>query len=392
MSRERNPTVLISGAGIAGSTLAYWLARQGFAVTVVERSAGLRSSGSPVDVRGPAVEVAERMGLMERLREASTDATALSFVDDAGREVGRVNLQALQRAAGSREVEIPRGDLASILFDAGRDSAEYLFGDTVVALEQDAGGVDVAFANAPPRRFGIVIGADGLHSATRRLVFGPESGFVHHRGLYVATLPLNGRAERGTEVVMHNAPGRMTAIHPVRGKAVAAFIFRSPPIPDFDPRDVAQHREILAGAYSGAGWRVPELLARARAADDLWFDSVSEVKLGRWAAGRVALVGDAASTVSLFGNGSTLALAGAYTLARELAATPDDPPSAFARYQAEHGRLVAAMHGSVGMGAALLVPSTRLGIAARNLATRLWPVAAAAGWLGALAARRKPAA
>src|SRR5262249_47310020 len=167
MNTGTERTVLISGAGVAGPTLAYWLARHGFRPTVVERAAGLRSSGSPVDVRGPAVEVAERMGVMQRLREAATHVTAMSFVNRSGRRVGRVNSRALRRATGSREVEVTRTDLARILYEAGRDSAEYLFDDTITALSQDDDGVDVTFEKAAARRFDLVIGADGLHSVTR---------------------------------------------------------------------------------------------------------------------------------------------------------------------------------------------------------------------------------
>jgi 2-polyprenyl-6-methoxyphenol hydroxylase-like FAD-dependent oxidoreductase len=377
-------TVLISGAGIAGSTLAYWLARHGFRSTVVEHAAALRSSGSPVDVRGPAMEVAERMGVMPAIRQAGTDRTGTSFVNANGRRVGRVNQRALQQAAGSREVELPRGDLAAILYQAGRDDAEFVFGDAIVALSQDEHGVDVTFEHAQPRRFDLVIGADGLHSAVRRLAFGPESDFIQHLGIYVATVRLDGLdglIEGGREVVMYNTPGRAAAIHPSRGQALAFFAFRSPAVPDFDYRDTAQHKRLLAAAFADGGWRVPELLKRVQATDDLYFDSVSQVRVRPWWHGRVALVGDAASCVSLFGDGSSLAMAGAFTLAEQLAACPADHQSAFRRYEAQHRVLVDPKQRNIARGASLLIPATRPGILPRNLATRLWPLAAATGWL-----------
>jgi len=283
-----NPSVLISGAGVGGTTLAYWLARRGFRVTVVERSAGLRSSGNPVDVRGPAVAVVEGMGVLGALRAAATDVTALSFVNGSGREVGRVNLRAMQRASGSQEVEVTRTDLAGILYDAGRDAAEFLFGDTITALSQDGDGVDVTFRHAAPRRFDVVVGADGLHSTTRRLAFGSESEFVRHMGLFVATLQLGQPAERDREVVLYNAPGRLASIHPVRGEALAAFIFRAPMAEDFDYRDLEQHKRLVATAYADAGWQVPQLLDRVRTTDDIWLDSVSQVRIDRWAEGRLS--------------------------------------------------------------------------------------------------------
>jgi 2-polyprenyl-6-methoxyphenol hydroxylase-like FAD-dependent oxidoreductase len=378
-----NQTVLISGAGIAGPTLAHWLARHGFHPTVVEHAAALRSSGSPVDVRGPAVEVAERMGVMTHIRQAGIDRTGASFVNAKGRRVGRVNQRALQQAAGSREVELPRGDLAAILYQASRD-AEFVFGDAIVALRQDQHGVDVTFEHAQPRRFDLVIGADGLHSAVRRLAFGPEADFVHHMGLYVATVRLDGLdglLDGRREVVMYNTPGRAVAIHPSRGQALAFFAFRSPAVPDFDYRDTAQHKRLLAAAFVDGAWRMPELLQRVQAADDLYFDSVSQVRVSPWWHGRLALLGDAASCVSLFGDGSSLAMAGAFTLAEELAASPTDHQLAFGRYQAAHRSLVDPKQRNIARAASLLIPATRPGIMARNLATRLWPLAAATGWL-----------
>jgi 2-polyprenyl-6-methoxyphenol hydroxylase-like FAD-dependent oxidoreductase len=366
--------LLISGAGIAGLTLAYWLARQGFRVTVVERAQALRSSGNPVDVRGPALAVAERMGIVPRLRQAATGNTGLSFVNAEGRRLARMDLGGAQRAG---EIELPRGDLASILYETCRDHAELLLDDSIAALRQDGHGVEVTFERAEPRRFDLVIGADGLHSTTRRLAFGAQGGIVRHMGLYVATTPLGGGDGPGRDVLMHNAPGKAVAVSPTPGGDLAFFLYRSPAEPGFDHRDTSQHKRMLADAFADVSWRAPELLERVRVADDLYFDSVSQVVLPRWSIGRVALLGDAASCVSLFGDGSTLAMAGAFTLAEELAAAPGDPATAFRRYESAHRRLVDPRQRGIRQGAALLVPATRPGILARNLAIRLWPVLAA---------------
>ncbi|MCK2220307.1 FAD-dependent monooxygenase [Actinomadura sp. ATCC 31491] len=380
-------TVLISGAGVGGPALAYWLARHNFRVTVVERAGALRSSGNPVDVRGPAMDVAARMGIVPRLREAATGNTGLAFVDAAGRRLARVDMPGGRRG---EEIELPRGDLAAILYDAAREHAEFLFDDSMTAIAQDAHGVEVTFERAAPRRFDLVIGTDGLHSATRRLAFGEEGGLVRHMGLYVATTPLGGHRARerheGGDVVMHNAPGRAVAVSPTPAGDLAFFLYRAPAEPGFDHRDAEQHKRMLAAAFAGVGWRAPELLERVRAATDLYFDSVSQVRLPRWWTGRVALLGDAASCVSLFGDGSTLAMAGAYTLAAELAATPADPQAAFARYESAHRRLVDPKQANVGRAAALMVPATRAGVATRNLAARAWPLASAVARL-----RRVPA-
>lgn len=370
--------ILISGAGIAGSTLAYWLARNGMRPTVVERASGQRSSGNPVDVRDEAVPVAERMGLMPRLREASTGVTGMRFVNARGRRVGGVNMRAMQRASGKTEVEVPRADLARILLEASKDDAEYVYGDSIATLTQDGGGVDVTFDKGAPRRFDLVIGADGLHSVTRKLTFGPEADFIHHLGLYVATLPIPGELGLGKEVHMYNTPGRLTSLHPSRGGALAAFIFRSRAEPGFDHRDLEQHKRMVTSAYAGDGWRVPELLDHVRAADDLYFDAVSQVRLAQWHSGRVGLLGDAASSVSLFGDGSSMAMAGALTLAEELAAGLD---GAFARYEGRHRVLVDPKHAGVAQASTMVVPATRIGVAVRNLVSNAWPVVAAGSWL-----------
>ncbi|MDV3123792.1 FAD-dependent oxidoreductase [Mycobacterium sp. 21AC1] len=353
-------TVLIVGAGVAGSTAAYWLARQGMSVTVVERAAGDRSSGSPVDVRGPAYDVAARMGVLPRLRSAATRATGISAVDRNGRRIGWAPIQV------GRGIEIPRSDLAAILADAERDAAEYRYGDTVRTLRQDAAGVEVTFERAEPQRFDLVVGADGLHSQVRELAFG--TGFIEHLGMYVATVDLTGDAD-GDTVLMHNAPGRMAAVHPATGRGIAAFIFRDGA--RYDHRDTARHIEVVAAAYAGMGWRVPELLDRMRTAGDIYFDSVSRVRLDTWARGRIVLLGDAASCVSLLGDGSSLAIAGAATLSECIAVGRDDPASALGEYERRHRRLVMPRQRWMDPGSRVIVPATAAGVVARNTALRV---------------------
>ena len=366
---------LISGAGIAGSTAAYWLAKAGFQVTVVEQARDMRSSGSPVDVRGPAVEVAERMGVMARVRAADTCVRAMVFVNSRGHVVSRVDMRNTWAAAG--DVELSRGELAAILRDAVPDDVEFQFGNSVTALNQDADGVTADFASGPARRFDVVIGADGAHSGIRALAFGPETDYLKHLGVYIATLPLDG--ETGTDLVMYNTPGRAVAIHPAGGRPGAAFMFRAPQIPQFDHRDLEQHKRLLCDAYAGAGWRVPELLDRVRAADDLYFDSVSRIHMPTWSRGRIGLVGDAASCVSLFGDGSSLAMTGAFTLADSL---DGDVPAGLRTYEMRHRPQRAAKENSVAYATRLLIPATSAGIAVRNAAMYLMPLVNAVGRLG----------
>jgi 2-polyprenyl-6-methoxyphenol hydroxylase-like FAD-dependent oxidoreductase len=360
-------TALISGAGIAGATAAYWLAKAGFEVTVVEQAEDLRSSGSPVDVRGAAVEVAERMGVMAQIRAADTRVRDMVIVNSRGRAVSRINMRTAWADGG--DVELPRGELAAILRGAVPDDVEIQFGNSVTKLVRDDEGVTVEFVSGPARRYHLVVGADGSHSGVRSLAFGPEDEFIEHLGVYVATLPLDG--ETGTDLVMYNTPGRAVAIHPAGGHPGAAFMFRAPRIPQFDHRDIEQHKRLLCDAYAGAGWRVPELLERVRAADDLYFDSVSRIRVPDWSRGRIGLIGDAASCVSLFGDGSSLAMIGAFTLADSLSG---DISAGLRAYEARHQPQRAAKENSVAYATRLLIPATSTGIAVRNLAVRLLAV------------------
>ena len=360
--------VLISGAGIAGCTLAYWLTRNGHSVTIVERSGSVRSSGSPVDVRGPAVDVAERMNIATHLRAASIRLKGMTLLDSGGRRVARVDIAALRSSIVPKDLEIARGDLARILHEASANAADYIFGDSIKALTQDEMGADVTFEHSRPRRFDLVIGADGLHSIVRRLAFGADPEFVRHAGLYAATIPLPGHDGEG-EMFMLNTPGKLAALHPCQGVPLAYFIFWHPEIPEFDYTNLNQHKYILERTFAGIGWRVPELLDAVRGARDMYFDSVARVDVAKWASGRIALLGDASSCVSLFGDGSTLAIAGAYELAKALMESPTDPQGTFGRYQAVHSKLVASKQKNLISTAARIVPRTPTGL---WLSTRLF--------------------
>ncbi|HEY6688280.1 MAG TPA: FAD-dependent monooxygenase [Propionibacteriaceae bacterium] len=360
-------TVLISGAGIAGATLAALLGRGGYRVTVVERDQGTRSSGNPVDVRKGAYQVAEQLGVMSRLQDAATKVRELIFVDDAGRRVA-----SLRTRQSDREVEVPRADLSAILVAAGRGDAEFLFDEVITELHPDAGGVDVIFDNSAPRRFDLVVGADGLHSGVRRLAFGPEADFAEHLGIYIATAKLGIPMERDDTVIMYNEPGKAVALHPGTGSvgsAGAAFIFRSRA--RIDHRGPEAARLLLKQTYRNVGWRTQELLSAYLSADDVYFDSVSRIRMSSWSRGRVTLLGDAASCVSVFGDGSSSAMEGAATLATSLSASPQDLTTALARYESAHRRVIRPRQRGVVIASHLLIPRSRLGITLRDRSLEL---------------------
>jgi 2-polyprenyl-6-methoxyphenol hydroxylase-like FAD-dependent oxidoreductase len=328
-----NQNILISGASVAGPALAYWLRRREFRPTVVERAPQLRGGGYAVDFRGAAhLSVLAKMGLLDQVKDQQTRLGTTTYVDADGRKVA-----AMPAEIFAGDVEILRGDLGRILYQATRDGTEYLFGDSITCLEQRADGVHVTFSRSAPRVFDLVIGADGLHSNVRRLALPDRPGARHDLGLYVSIFSVANSFGLDHAGLLYSLPGRTAAVFSARqtGRAVAQFFFSAPAgtLVCYDYHDVGQQQQIVARAFDGVGWHVPALLGQMAAADDFYFDSVSQVRLDQWSAGRVALIGDAGYAAGPGGNGTGTAVIAAYVLAGELAAARGDYRAAFARYE-----------------------------------------------------------
>jgi 2-polyprenyl-6-methoxyphenol hydroxylase-like FAD-dependent oxidoreductase len=315
--------VLISGGSVAGPTAAYWLCRQGFSVTVIERMplTRVRTSGHAVDLFGPAMDVAEWTGVLPAVLDARTRTEFVSFQRDNGRGVD-VEMRRMVAGISGRHVEIMRGELASILYERTRNEAEYLFEDSIRTIVEEPDGIAVTFEHSTGGRFDLVIGADGLHSIVRRLVFGPEEQFRRFLGGYLAGAALPNYLGLDGRMLVWNAPGRLAAIFPVHGTETArgGFLFRSSEELPLDDRDVDGQKQLLHNIYGRDGWQVPRLLAEMDAAQDFYFDSISQIVMDSCVRGRVGLVGDAGySPGPAVGGGTSLAMVGAYVLAQELA-------------------------------------------------------------------------
>lgn len=358
-------SVLISGAGIAGASSAYWLARAGWQVSVVEKAGAARSSGNPVDVRGEAAVIARAMGIWPQLEAAATAVTRLVFVDAAGRP--RAVIGTRQGPGDRDEVEIARADLAAVLLAAASNEAEIIVGNSIAALDQDAHGVDVAFESGARRRYDLVLGADGLHSNVRRLAFGPETRYARHFGLFVGTVRTMITTGGPHEVLMFNEPGRSLSIHPAGGSPVAAFIFRGKH--GFDHRVPAAGKHLVEQAYAGAGWVAPTVLDEFRASDDVYFDAVTRIDLPSWSRGRIGLIGDAANCLSLLGEGTSNAVVAARTVADALASS--DIVTALANYESTHRRRLRRYRRGARLASHFLVPASGPGLALRNAGVRV---------------------
>ncbi|MFI9162535.1 FAD-dependent monooxygenase [Kitasatospora aureofaciens] len=371
MSASPHPRVLISGASIAGPALAHWLGRYGFEVTVVELAPALRGGGQNVDFRGRThLTVLERMGVLEELRTLGTGGSPITFVDQRGRR-----LLHLPADFAGGELEVPRGELAHVLYRHGNSRAEYVFGDSVEALEETASGVRVAFRHGAPREFDLVIGADGLHSTVRRLAFGPERQFVRHLGYYAATWQLPNDDGLPVGGVALNVPGRLMSVgadHRDPAGAGAFCLFASPEL-RYDRHDLRQQKALVRAAFDGLGWRVPQLLRSLDAAPELYFDSISRADVPSWSTGRIALLGDAACGATIGGMGTGTAVVAAYVLAGELALARGDHRAAFARYEKRlRGYAEGCQKGGDRTGP-FLAPRTAAGLRLRNgLLNRRW--------------------
>ncbi|MDL4772575.1 FAD-dependent monooxygenase [Actinomadura xylanilytica] len=344
-----NPDILISGASVAGPALAYWLDRYGFNVTVVELASGPLLGGQAIDVRGPALQVAERMGVLQEIRDASVDMRGMSMVDGEGNELYRSEEHTITGGdLASPDVELLRDDLAGILTRAAGDGVEYLYGDSIAAIAQDEDGVQVTFRGGSSRRFDLVVGADGLHSNTRRLVFGPEEDFITHLGTYLGVWTAPNHLDLDRWQIFHQVADSDWGggVMAVRGNTeVRVYLgFQTEEPLEYDYRDVAEQKRIMASRFDGrSGWEIPRLIEYMWNAPDFHFDEMAQIHLDSWSRGRVALLGDAGYCGSpLSGQGTSMAMVGAYVLAGELKAAGGDHVKAFAAYEAELREYVAA--------------------------------------------------
>jgi len=373
LSHANGRHVLISGASIAGSALAYWLHRYGFSVTVVEQSETIRRGGYPIDLRGAAIQVADRMGLLPALQRAHIHTVRLTFVDGEGREIATLDPEWVSGGSRERDVELPRGALTSLLFSLTRHEIVYRFSSSIVASNEGDEGVDVTFSDGRRETFDLVIGADGVHSSTRELTFGPEREFAVPIGICFAAFATANTLGLSQEALCANVPGRLAALyaageHPE--KLFTLLAFAHPYVLGRSGLDPALQRDLTAKAFAGAGWKLPELIATMRTAEDFYFDTVQQIRMPAWTKGRVALVGDAAYSPSfLTGQGSSLALVGAYVLASELALHPDHR-GAFVAYERKLRPFVEMNQASITTGRVGMIASTPEQLTERNARLR----------------------
>ncbi|MFC9535570.1 FAD-dependent monooxygenase [Streptomyces sp. NPDC056975] len=361
--------VLVSGASVAGPAVALALSLHGARVTVVEKAAELREGGFAVDFRGWVHRtVLTALGIHDDIHARQTRMGRQTVVDADG--TPRVDLPA---ELMSGDVEIFRGDLAHILYEHSRDTVDYVFGDSIATLSEDDRGVDVTFERAAPRRFDLVVAADGLHSPTRRLVFGDESRYLRFLDHYVAGFGIPNHLGLDRTGRLYSDPGRAVCVSNYDGdpdRAGALLVFRSEPL-DHDRKDVDRQKRILAERFAGMGWEAPRVLKALEDADDLYFDAIAQIHVDRLAKGRVVLLGDAGYGATMGGMGTGVAIVGAYVLAGELALADGDHRTAFAAYEAQIGDFAKGCQKISGNAGPFFAPPTERKIRSRDRMYRL---------------------
>jgi 2-polyprenyl-6-methoxyphenol hydroxylase-like FAD-dependent oxidoreductase len=366
--------IAINGTGIAGPTLAYWLRRFGHQPVLFEKAPALRAGGYVIDFWGLGYEIAGRMGILPALLERGYLMQRLRMVDADGREVAGMDVGPLREQVDGRFISVARADLAAALFHAC-DGIPVHFGLSVVDVRQETSGVVVTFSDGRMECFDLVIGADGLHSRVRELVFGPDDRFERALGCHVAAFRLTDYPHRDELVyVSHTVPRMQVARVALRNReTLILLICRSELIDGFPPREL--QKATLRQVFGQMRWEVPDILARLDAVDDLYFDRISQIHLNRWTSNRVALLGDAAACASLLaGEGTGLAMIEAYVLAGELSRSGDDVVKGFAAYEARLRSFVSDKQKAALWLRGFFAPRTAMALALRNFAVNLMSV------------------
>jgi len=329
----KNKHVLISGAGVAGLTLAYWLKKQGFVPTLIEKHPSLRTGGYKIDLRGVALEILKRMGIYSTIVEQRTAIDHAICVDKQGNQVAEMTADLSGTRLEGVDLEIMRGNLCVIMKQAIED-VECLYGDSIVRLTENLDGVCVEFEKSIPRTFDLVIGADGLHSTVRKLIFGDESNFSKEFGVYVSVFSIPNFLNLTACEIEYHSPQRYVNVYRDRNdpnaKAAIAFSLPEP----FSSRDPKEQKRMMEKVFADSGWEMPRILEAMQESPDFYFDAMAQIHMPTWSKGRVTLVGDAAySATPMSGQGTSIAIAGAYVLAGELAEAQGDYKRAFFRYE-----------------------------------------------------------
>ena len=369
---KNNKDVLISGAGVAGPALAFWLNIYGFRTTIVEKAPAIRTGGYRVDIRGVATDIVRRMGLLKEVHDKGTAMQGSSMVNNDGKRIINLDDPDIFGMRQAGDMEIMRGDLSAILYNATKDNTQYIFDDSITSIIQTTEQVTVKFKMMEEQSFDLVVAADGLHSNVRKLAFNKENVFIKNLGYYVGIFTMPNYFKLDHWELAFPAPGKVINVYSTHSTAEAkAFLMFASENIVYNYHNIDEQKAIIANGFKDTGWELPGMLKAMYDAHDFYFDSISQVHINTLANQRVVLLGDAGYCASpASGQGTSLALTGAYVLAGELA-TAIDHCQAFVNYERE-------MKGFINLNQQLgisvlkeMVPKSKMQVWFQNMAMRV---------------------
>ena len=368
-----NNRILISGAGVAGLTAAYWLKKYGFEPVIVEQSPHLREGGYMIDFWGLGFDVAEKMGILPDLKKAHYNIASLDYVDENNHRKGGISVEKMRAAVNYRHYNLLRGNLARILYDLVRSTVEIKFGESIQSVSQDQESVQVTLTDGETQTYDFLIGADGLHSNVRSLVFGNEEQYERYLGYYTSSFTIDNYLGADRIWRSYNTPEKQIGIYSIaENKLASFFIFKQNEKLNLSHHDTEGAKKVLWEMFGNEGWESKDILTRMDTAPDFYFDIVSQIVMDTWYKGRVTLIGDASHCVSLLaGQGSALAMASAYTLAGELKNADGDYLSAFKEHENVISPEIERVRKIALEFANEFVPGSKFAIWKRNVTSRL---------------------
>ncbi|SFF57088.1 2-polyprenyl-6-methoxyphenol hydroxylase [Halobacillus alkaliphilus] len=365
--------VIIVGGGIAGLTLAYWLNRNGNDVQIIEKASELRTEGYMMDFFGPGYDVAEKMEILDQLSRIHYPISGLEFLNEDGKFKFKLPYPSLRYLFNGRHFNFLRGDLEQVLYDLVKDRVDFKFGETIDDIQQDDDQVHVTLSDGSRDTADVVVGADGVRSRVRSLVFGDHQNYIKHMGYDTAAYIIensNMNKELNNAFYSLSSPGLQASVYPIRGdRSATFFLYKSSKKEEHLSREEAEDE--LKNHFKHMGWIVPELLNKAEETSDFYYDEVSQVVMPHWSKGRVVLAGDSCQAVSLMaGQGASLAMTGAYVLARCLQEN-NDVTQALDKYEVDLKPQVMKTQASGRRFAHYFLPDTRWRIFIRDVTMRI---------------------
>jgi 2-polyprenyl-6-methoxyphenol hydroxylase-like FAD-dependent oxidoreductase len=373
MVHMRKPSVLISGASVAGLSNAYWLARTGWDVTIIERAPAFRTGGQNIDIRGVAREVLEKMNLFVAAKEHNTTESGTVIIDEQDKTIA--TLPSDDADGATAELEILRGDLAQIILQALPKQVKLMYGESIEQIREKPDSVTITTKSQQTFKATLLVIAEGVRSSTRNLLF--PNADVRELGITMAfgTIPRTD-ADNDYWRWYNTTGGRQVHLRPDNRGTIRAILAYagSKRLAGIGTPDALAY---LDEKFKDAGWQAKRVLDGFHTSDDVYVDDLAQVSLQKWQNGRTILAGDAAWCVTpIGGGGASLALTSGYVLAASVARLEDDAESnavalALDAYEAWMRPLVKQVQKLPPGTKALAYPQTRLGLAMRNAISKI---------------------